>query len=879
MPDIVCIHKTNYFFQLLCFSIIIKIFMCNTCKSNNNINNNDCFNSIIIFNNKTYRAGEFAENINGDIVIEYSDNSPGKSRLFYGLKQNGKNFFANENSIKTIDTIDNDNGIYQRYESKNIFISLEDDTNKENQYLLSTSTYETLTELYDFQIDNYTVRKASDFIGHTIFSFEYILFGVKQDNKNIYFCIYTHGNGGDGYNFTIKKFGFTSFSLSSYDNITSLTITNNGNNRIISSFVIEEDERFVVFFNKDDFKYALNFYDYNLNTYGVNITITDPITNTVGGSGIFFKSAYLGNQIGSLIYFLNGNDGKSLNLKILKFNKGNPYTFNYKIEKNIDNYSFQTSITLNDFLKFDNNRLVFISTIDYTKLYILVFDLYNDYSNMKIRVYNYDLSDYKADKEFSAFIYNKNYLAFTSTVVSPTFYSIFMMFGYPNGTDNIIDISPYFMDIENYDLNNNFINKLLEGLTINNNIFGYIIINQIKLLNIPSEILFYNGDDIEPLTNGDILTPNYRFNQNNESTKTDEYYSLDYQYIIKEPDYTTFYDNANEVINFPDNINNQSANFNSKIFYGRTNTAKFKLCHKYCASCIKLGISNDNQQCMSCLPQYQYDYFNEYPSNCVPEGYFNDKEENKLIECTSSNSKYYIDLTNNKRICFNITYDCPPEYPYWNKTTNECTIQTTIITISTTILKAIPASIITNIPTTITVSMCTYDYLLKSECSSFLSYNNNEIYTKIKAEIIETYPEDGESVVILGQENYAFQLTTVENEIDSLNGNYENKYNLSMIDLGECEKLIKKEKNIDEDENLIIFKFEKLTNKASEKNVQYEIYDPNTLEQLDLSICESTSIDLYIPISLSEKTQNLYNDLKESGYDLFNENDSFYIDR
>ena len=69
---------------------------------------------------------------------------------------------------------------------------------------------------------------------------------------------------------------------------------------------------------------------------------------------------------------------------------------------------------------------------------------------MKIRVYNYDLSNYKTDKEFSAFIYNENYLTFTSTVASPatstTLFSIFMMFGYPNGTDNIIDISPYFMD-------------------------------------------------------------------------------------------------------------------------------------------------------------------------------------------------------------------------------------------------------------------------------------------------------------------------------------------------------------------------------------------------------------------------------------------------
>jgi hypothetical protein len=54
-------------------------------------------------------------------------------------------------------------------------------------------------------------------------------------------------------------------------------------------------------------------------------------------------------------------------------------------------------------------------------------------------------------KEFATVIYN-NYLVFSSTVVDPNTYvsedddcfSIFMMFGYANGTDSIIDISNYF---------------------------------------------------------------------------------------------------------------------------------------------------------------------------------------------------------------------------------------------------------------------------------------------------------------------------------------------------------------------------------------------------------------------------------------------------
>ena len=83
---------------------------------------------------------------------------------------------------------------------------------------------------------------------------------------------------------------------------------------------------------------------------------------------------------------------------------------------------------------------------------------------------------------------------------------------------------------------------------------------------------------------------------------------------------------------------------------------------------------------------------------------------------------------------------------------------------------------------------------------------------------------------------------------------------------------------IDENLSLIILKFEKLTNNAAQKNVQYEIYEPINKTKLDLSICGSTSIDLYIPITLSDETQTLYDDLKPNRYILFNINDSFYQD-
>ena len=63
-----------------------------------------------------------------------------------------------------------------------------------------------------------------------------------------------------------------------------------------------------------------------------------------------------------------------------------------------------------------------------------------------------------------------------------------------------------------------------------------------------------------------------------------------------------------------------------------------------------------------------------------------------------------------------------------------------------------------------------------------------------------------------------------------------------------------------------------------EKSIQYEIYLPNNNTKLDLSVCSNSNITIYIPIELNEKTQKIYDSLKEQGYNLFDKNDKFYHD-
>ena len=500
------------------------------------------------------------------------------------------------------------------------------------------------------------------------------------------------------------------------------------------------NSKIFLFFVNSDLKYEIYIYDFSLNKLNSNSIIIDSIYNFNQGYGVFSKCYNIIDNLAIFIYYTNPNT-KILKLKIGKIDSD--YVFNEMLTKEISEYTFQIDVLLNDFVKVNEERFIYIGLSESTfdTISLLLFDLYNNYNNMKIRLYEINLNNkYEVNMEFSIDIYN-NILALTSTVVnkgSSNQFSIFILFGYANGTDSFIDISEYFMD-DYIHSSKNIVSKLFENIIIENNIFGYeLISDKIILSSIPNEILFYNktNENIK-LENEDFLDINYILKQNEQIIKYDKYYSLDYQFIIQEPNYETFNDNSKNIIDYPD-INSdsyidQENFFNQKIFYGRTNTITFKLCYNFCETCNKYGISNDTQHRLSCLPDYRYDYFKNNTSNCVPEGYFYDMEEKKLYECNNTNSKYYFNLTdNNKRICFKFSYPCPSEYPYLNTSTNEC----------------------------LPIFRCTYVELLYKLCS-FFDYNNTEIYYKIINEVLLTYPSiNGESLVIEGKENYVFQLTT-----------------------------------------------------------------------------------------------------------------------
>ena len=407
------------------------------------------------------------------------------------------------------------------------------------------------------------------------------------------------------------------------------------------------------------------------------------------------------------------------------------------------------------------------------------------------------------------------------------------------------------MDIDNYNYSNLY-DTIMQNMIIENNIFGYEKIDKIKIIFYPEEIVFLKENDI-PILNGDFINENYQLYQDLNMTKSNNYYKIEYQYMVKEAEYSIFHSLPikKEGFNLSGSIlEDQSDYYTQNTFYGRVITLKFKLCYELCETCSSLGITVENQSCITCIEEYVNDFLN--PSNCIKTGYY--KDGDNLIECTDENSKFYINEYN-KSVCFNTNLECPEAYSDYNPITKECKASN---------------------------KNCSYNLLINNSCS-YSKYNNSEIYNKIIKEIIPTYPANGSSVIIEGKDNYIFQITTVKNEINeinSFNGSYANKYNLSIIDIDDLEKKIKESNtNINISSPLIILKYEKVNTSASDKNFQFEVYDYNTKKKLNLSLYEqNTKIDVYIPEILDEKTNDLYIDLNNSGYDLFDINNSFYQD-
>ena len=253
-------------------------------------------------------------------------------------------------------------------------------------------------------------------------------------------------------------------------------------------------------------------------------------------------------------------------------------------------------------------------------------------------------------------------------------------------------------------------------------------------------------------------------------------------------------------------------------YYLDTENSIFKKCYYTCETCEIKG-DGEFHNCLKCSTEFIFlikinNFFNCY-KNCSYNYYFD--KNNNYYHCTTNLS-------------------CPQEYPKLIQNKNECVFED---------IKVIENFIdnILNYDTNET----NIEMIKEEEINKY-----NKILEKIESIFTSdnydlTNIDKGEDQVISAN-RMLITFTNAENQKNNINSN------MSTIDLGDCEILLRKHYNLTNNETIYLKKIDIIQDGTKAKKVEYNVYSKlsgKNLEKLNLTICEKAKISINIPIELN----------------------------
>ena len=254
----------------------------------------------------------------------------------------------------------------------------------------------------------------------------------------------------------------------------------------------------------------------------------------------------------------------------------------------------------------------------------------------------------------------------------------------------------------------------------------------------------------------------------------------------------------------------------------------YKKCYETCKTCGKEG-NETNHNCIICNLNFPYAI-----------------KHNNIINCYNNCIYYYYYEENNYYCTMNLS--CPDAYPKLKPNTKECTdnlyVEDIIEDISHIEKDRIEESKEKDIKY--------YDDVLKSIEKGFtsLKYDMSNI-------------DNGHDEVII-TDKVSVTLTTSENQKNNVNTN------MTRIDLGECETLLRNYYKISSNEKLYMKILSIVQEGMNALNVEYDIYyklNGTNLIKLNLTACKETTVTIGIPFDINEDLDKLntssgyYNDI------------------
>ena len=164
------------------------------------------------------------------------------------------------------------------------------------------------------------------------------------------------------------------------------------------------------------------------------------------------------------------------------------------------------------------------------------------------------------------------------------------------------------------------------------------------------------------------------------------------------------------------------------------------------------------------------------------------------------------------------------------------------------------------------INNCNITSFFKKECQ--IITQSNEQRKELITNII-TNLQDGSLKNIINSLISEEKNMIIENEEDIYSLGVLENQNLNetktLIELGNCEKELKRVYNISEEEKILMFKIEKFIPRYKIPIISYELFTQNGEINLDLNYCENIKTNIYITVNIDEKKIFIY-DPKDEYY-------------
>ena len=826
-------------------------FQSKICIINNPLIKVQWLNNIIPISDTNFTYVDILTMSNGDLIIETSSFPSQLKRMFYGLKKNGRSYFRYKERKTSYYTI---NTTKARYESFIFGVKI-NGTEDNKEYLFSVpKDSDKSCELYDFENNSLYEVDLRTFFGVQTFTFDTKV--VKLTSNSDYYILGICGTKWEPkatYYFYLMKLLFTSKDIVKFNPIINSTRTYSSNSRFISCF--ESKSKYIIcFYQSAALYYVIGIYDQNL-----NYITSKNITQGISSQTIFFKGIHYKEDVGAFGFYSEINEEYIFHIILKEYDISNniihDYIGNIPLIKINKGENPNPEGLLNDMIKLSDTKICFISFSNDKK--ILKIAIINNFSDNKIiiRYYFsniYNLYLFKAQVELGISLYN-NFIAmaFSAKNEYDSRKSYLIIFSYPNSTDFETVLSDNVKSFTNYVVN------LREKCTIENNLFGYIfygikivgfshgyqLLSKNKRFKIKvGDILIDEDDKVEFVINKKVnLTQRGRIKFSMVLSEPNYNESNQYSTII-DKGYCNSCDDEEEIYNNNKNKFIGRVSYHTIIIDPDILTTDCK--NENCAYCLKEDLT-----CITC--KYSFKLSDDETTKICLSNETDNIElistELEVSESASINSKSTI-----------ISESIISELISTNSFINELNIEDTVLDIS---------EIKTNENN---INNCTTDEIIKNKCQNGV-VSLNQI-KEIKKNLLNDNYIENKTNTIIKTENIIIQLSTLEDQKES------DIPDVSNIDLGDCENMIKDANGIPRSEQLIIYKTDIKAEDLSTTYVQYEVYHPNTLKKLNLSVCNEVQVSINVPVELYENIEILYDSLSQSGYNIFDKNDSFYQD-